>query len=170
MHKYRVFHLFFVILVMLQGCSYVQPSQHKSIEYTTVVASVSNCELTVVQEAVETNRAVLEKTEWEGATLLHNAVKNNCKDVTEYLLNEGADVNAKMDDGVTPLHISARNGNIEISEILIMHGANINAVDSQGWTPLDRAVIWKKEDAVTFLKSHGGRSSKQENQEQKKLF
>lgn len=156
MNRKHFLHFTIVVLIFLKGCGYGHTSQHEALEYTPVVAYVSNCDVALVQKAVKNDPTIIEDKEWEGATLLHNAVKNNCEEVTEYLLNSGANVNAKMDDGVTPLHIAARNGNIQIIEILVLHGADINAIDSKGWTPLDRAVKWNKQEAIIYIKNHGG--------------
>jgi ankyrin repeat protein len=160
-NRSRYLALLFVVLMFSGGCSLFIPSHHKTEDYTPIVEAAERCDLAVVQEAVHKNPAVLKFTEWEGATLLHNAVGYDCKDETEYLLDAGADVNARKKDGVTALHIAARNGNIEIMEVLLKHGANINAVDSKGWTPLDRAEKWNQSDAVKYLRSHGGREGTQ---------
>jgi len=163
-NRCRYFALLFVLLMFLESCSLFIPSHHKTEEYTPLFAAASACDLTTVQEAVNNDPAVLKSTEWEGATLLHDAVGNNCKDETEYLLDAGADVNARKKDGVTPLHIAARNDNIEIIKILLEHGANINAVDTKGWTPLDRAEKWGRLDAANFLESHGGHEGTHKSQ------
>jgi len=73
-----------------------------------------------------------------------------------FLLDKGAEVNAKTSLGITPLHEAAQNGIEEIAEILVAHGASINAVDDKGWTPLVRAQKWGHQEVVEFLRQKGG--------------
>ena len=40
-------------------------------------------------------------------------------ELARYLVEKGADVNAKMVDGATPLHICARYGHLEVARALI---------------------------------------------------
>lgn len=152
--------LFSVVLTCLAGCGFLISSHHKTEEYTPVVAAADACDLAKVQKAIDQDPSLLKTTEWDNATLLHDAVGHNCKELAAYLLDKGADANAVKTDGVTPLHIAAQRGNIEIAELLLEHGAEINAVDSKGWTPLDRAEKWGHADAAGFLRQHGGYEGK----------
>ena len=67
-------------------------------------------------------------------------------EITKLLLQNGADVHAKLIDSngnETPLHSACSveaDGQKEIVEILIEFGANVNAEDGANWTPLHRAA------------------------------
>lgn len=76
-----------------------------------------------------------------GGTPLHAAAEKGYVSVTEYLLANHADVNAKDNQGLTPLHIAARNGHKRLCEMLLAAGANVNAADNDGYTPLHLAAI-----------------------------
>jgi ankyrin repeat protein len=56
----------------------------------------------------------------------------------KYMIDKGADVNAKTNNGWTPLHFMAQRapGNSEILKLLIDKGADVNAKTRDGWTPL----------------------------------
>ena len=49
--------------------------------------------------------------------------KKNYKDIVEYLVSHGANVNITNKYGETPLHIASENGNKNIVEYLVSHGA-----------------------------------------------
>ncbi len=153
--RYKPF-LLLAFVIVLNGCSYLIPSHHRTEDYTPVFAAATNGDLAFVKQAVQNDPTIVDAKEWEDATLLHDAVAQNHADVAKFLLENGADVNAVKTDRVTPMHIAARNGNIAIMKLLIDHQALINPVDSEGWTPLDRAEKWGQPAAVKFLRQHGG--------------
>ena len=65
-----------------------------------------------------------------GNTPLHEAMGRDPKDfeMAKYLINAGADVNARDEGGRTPLHQAARNGAVKTAALLISKGADVNAV------------------------------------------
>jgi ankyrin repeat protein len=149
-----------ITVTSLAGCGLLVSSHHRIEDYTPVFAAADACNLPEVRQAVDQDSNRLIATEWDNATLLHNAVGHNCVELAAYLLDKGANPNAVRTDGVTPLHLAAERGNIQIMELLLKHGANINAIDATGWTPLDRAVKWDRADAAAYLRQHGGHESK----------
>ncbi len=58
-----------------------------------------------------------------GRTALHYAVHFSHKDIVEFLLTQGADVNAKDTTGLTPLAYADKLRFAEIAELLRKHGA-----------------------------------------------
>ncbi|MCF7944961.1 MAG: ankyrin repeat domain-containing protein [Spirochaetia bacterium] len=75
-----------------------------------------------------------------GETPLHIAAKEAFTDVSEFLIQEGAPVNARDESGASPLHESTRIDHVEISRMLINSGAEVNLQDNYGNTPLHTAV------------------------------
>jgi len=108
----------------------------------------------------------------DGKTLLHHAVKshrpdtNNHFDIVEYLILNGANINAIDNDHDTPLHFAvqrhhlqnypyAENNDIEMVKWLLNHGADINAINNHGRTPLHRAIEWQNIETAKYLLDHG---------------
>ncbi len=95
----------------------------------------------------------------EGAfcrTALHHAAMRGHKDLTEFLMAEGATVNTGDNRGRTPLHFAAQEGNKEIVELLIAKGANVNVKSNEGQTPVDVTAERGRKEVVKLLMEKGG--------------
>jgi|SRR6185437_11005895 len=148
-----------VLATLSSGCGFYVPSHQRTEDYTPVFAAASGGDLVTLKKDVDADPRLVKATEWDNATLLHDAVQQNHQEAAAYLLDKGADINAVTQDGLTPLHMAAQNGNIAIITLLLERGAKINPVDAKGWTPLDRASNWSHPDAVEFLRKHGAKGS-----------
>ncbi|XP_077115688.1 protein phosphatase 1 regulatory subunit 12C isoform X4 [Ranitomeya variabilis] len=82
---------------------------------------------------------VIDSTNTDGISALHQACIDENLEVVEFLVNHGANVNQADNEGWTPLHVAASCGYMEIAEYLLKHSANIAAVNSDGDVPLDIA-------------------------------
>lgn len=71
-----------------------------------------------------------------GRTALHEATQSRSKDVIEFLVQRGADIDALDDEGNTPLTLAC-NDDFEIAKLLVQHGAAIDVPNQHGHTPLD---------------------------------
>jgi ankyrin repeat protein len=61
------------------------------------------------------------------------------RDSARYLMDHGADVNAKSTTGKTALMIAAEKGDSDTVRALLQHGARVNERDSKGKTALQHA-------------------------------
>ena len=87
-----------------------------------------NFTLETVQRAIENGRDINEQDDYQGSTLLMEAVARGKEDVVEFLLDNGADVNIQDHDGVTALGYYKdaiyKEGNLEkIVQMLLEVGA-----------------------------------------------
>ena len=91
----------------------------------------------------------------EGYSSLHYAAGNisDLCDVLDFLITNGADVNAFTNDKFTPLIIASNCNNLNVVNSLIKHGANIHLVDRYGRTALHYSITVVDHDSVTVLRS-----------------
>ncbi|XP_036088173.1 protein phosphatase 1 regulatory subunit 12C isoform X5 [Rousettus aegyptiacus] len=85
------------------------------------------------------SRAVLDSTNADGISALHQACIDENLEVVRFLVEQGATVDQADNEGWTPLHVAASCGYLDIARYLLSHGANIAAVNSDGDLPLDLA-------------------------------
>lgn len=91
----------------------------------------------------------------QSPSLLHIAVFYNNNQIISFLIEKGANVNAKSESGDTPLHCAAVLGNVDILKHLIDHGAEIEEPDQQGCTSLHIASRYGQLESVDELIKQG---------------
>jgi ankyrin repeat protein len=84
------------------------------------------------------------------------AAREGRVNAVRYLLDQGADVNARDNSGNTALGEATYYAQIPVIKELIARGANINAL-TNGGTPLDIALNKNDNAVVDLLKHYGGR-------------
>jgi ankyrin repeat protein len=80
-------------------------------------------------------------------------------EVVRYLLDEGADINAREKLGHTALAEAAYFGHLDVIKELLLRGADINTVTDDG-TALDIAVSRNNTAVADLLKHRGGKSAR----------
>ena len=83
---------------------------------------------------------------------LHRALDDERGDIAAFLLDNGADVNARAADGITPLHIVA---DATLATRMIKKGARIEAQSETLGTPLNAAILSGLYDIAEVLIAHG---------------
>src|SRR4051794_35089612 len=127
-------HLIFLLTFLSlgsQGCGIFLSSKHNPEDYKAIHAAAVGGDLAAVQTIVSTNANLVGAKDWDNLTPLHLAVFHRHQDVAVFLLEHGADVNAKTTAGVTPLHFAAQTANQQLVELLLAHKAKLNAVDTK---------------------------------------
>ncbi|XP_041959013.1 protein phosphatase 1 regulatory subunit 12C [Alosa sapidissima] len=99
----------------------------------------------------EINGGIVNCSNADGITALHQACIDGSMEVVAFLLLQGANVNQVDSEGWTPLHVAASCGNLEITEFLLDQGASLSAVNCDGDVPLD---IAEDEATETLLQDH----------------
>lgn len=62
-------------------------------------------------------------------------------EVAEFLLDNGANVNAQDKGGLIPLHNASSYGHLDIAALLLKHNTVVNATDKWGFTPLHEGTL-----------------------------
>lgn len=88
-------------------------------------------------------------------TPLHMAANRGQLVVAQFLLANGAEVDAKNNSNETPLHVAARGGHKAMVELLLSHKANVKAADNNGQTPLHMAAGNGFRSVAEVLLAHG---------------
>ena len=87
--------------------------------------------------------------------MLFSSVSLGDSDKVESLIEQGADVNGRVEGGYTPLIIAAREGHGPIVRLLIDKGADVNAKEDNGVTALMTAAAKKRHDIAKILVDAG---------------
>jgi uncharacterized protein len=110
-----------------------------------------------VKNLVAGDRSLVNSYSPDGFTALALAAYLGQKEVTEYLIANGADVNAiaKNPTGFTALTGATANNHTEIAKTLVNHGANVNHRYEDGVSPLMEASLNGNAELVRFLLEEG---------------
>lgn len=104
-----------------------------------------------IKTTYERNEPILYPNNWHYYNLLHYAVRYEYKNIIEYLLTQGWDINASNSSKETALHVAALRGQYDMAVYLLHKGANVNAVDSVGQDPLKTAIMYGRLDVVRLF-------------------
>ena len=92
-------------------------------------------------------------TNGTGYTALSGAVTGGHREIVEWLLAEGAEVNYRYGPGYSPLLAAAANGHLEIVKILLDRGADVQARTNDGKTAEQIAEERKHSTVAELLRS-----------------
>uniref|UniRef100_A0A1I8I1A6 Poly [ADP-ribose] polymerase n=1 Tax=Macrostomum lignano TaxID=282301 RepID=A0A1I8I1A6_9PLAT len=120
-----------------------------------LLESAKKGNLAKVQRLVSPENISCRDTAGRNSTPLHLAAGYNNYEVAEYLLAQGAEVNAQDRGGLIPLHNASSYGHVDIAALLVRHGADVNAVDKWGYSPLHEAAQKGRTQVCALLLAHG---------------
>jgi len=95
--------------------------------------------LSRVQQRVQGNEGLIDKTDCGGYTMLHYAAQHGHVDICKYLISKGCDIDPHA-CGATPLHRACYSGAIECVKVLLDAGANPDLQDTTSSGRGDRAI------------------------------
>lgn len=120
--------------------------------YSPLLAAAENGQLATLRYLVEKVGVDVRSRTKTRQTALMMACLNGKSDVCRYLLDRGANLNARSVQGGTALMYAAASGNLELVQFLIENGADKQARDGMQRS----ALVYAKNDAVkNYLKNAG---------------
>ena len=120
-------------------------------------------DLAKVRKYLEKNPELLNAKDVQGNTSLTLAANSGQKEVVQYLITKGADLDSSNTYKYTPLHYSILRRHIGIAEMLIEAGADLNIPNVWGYTPLHTCAGRNFLKEAKFLIEHkAGVNSKNE--------
>ncbi|KAF9329610.1 hypothetical protein BG006_007333, partial [Podila minutissima] len=145
-----------------------KPAQSKKVLNLGLHSGAACGNLGLVKFALDNGQAI--DSVVNGVFPIHAASCSNANvAVVRYLIEHGADVNAKRlprkyssekgvqavgTTGSTPLHFAAANGCLAIVEILLRHGAIVDVIDKYGSSPLSVAAARNHPEVASLLHMH----------------
>jgi len=142
------------ILTFYFGVRYVANWIEGGHDFLELQDAIARGNLEEIERALNASASPNVRSPDGGKTALHVAVEKDNKEVVEFLLDHGADPNAKDEWGRTPLQIAAYNS-AETTGLLLANGADPDVVDQRDSSPLHAAAYNGNIDTVRLLVSHG---------------
>jgi ankyrin repeat protein len=122
---------------------------NKSGENALMMAAFDG-QLALVKTLVVEKKAVVNKTGWAP---IHYAATNGHLEVAQFLIANGAQVNALSPSETTPLMMSVISGNAQLIKYLLDNGADLRMRNHEGYTAIDVAQLFGKDDIRDGLMS-----------------
>ncbi|EGR31618.1 hypothetical protein IMG5_106000 [Ichthyophthirius multifiliis] len=88
-------------------------------------------------------------------TPLSFSILNNMQDMSDYLIQQGANLHQKNNEGNTILHIASFLGNLEALKFCLEKNVNINDQNNKGDTAILYAIIKQNIEIIQFLLKNG---------------
>lgn len=107
----------------------------------------------------------LHEVDSDGISALDMAIKFKRKDVIQFCLDRGFELNvSKRKSGITPVMLAACFSDIEMMQMLLDSGGEVNQADKSGMAPKDYAKKLGQKKMVEFLDECGARFSAYPNE------
>lgn len=156
--------------------SEVKVNKNTLTENSPLVKAIRSLDLAKVKQAVAKGANVNSRLNDENnftplhvlATIPQDAQKaEKAKQIADFLIAQGADVNARAKKGETPLHIALFKNNTEMSKFLVDKGADIHARTNSCKAPIHNV---RSKEMLDFLNSKGAYKSSEDDCEGRTLL
>ena len=131
-----------------------------SKKYNEMMAAITQGRIEDVKSLLNDKSVDINEKNSTGWTALQYASHKDHCDVVELLLDNGADIEARISDCyVTPLIRACYNGHMSIVELLLDRGADIHAVSKNSIHSLYHACNKGHDSVVKLLLKHGANAN-----------
>ncbi|CAG8982056.1 hypothetical protein HYALB_00008783 [Hymenoscyphus albidus] len=134
--------------------------------FRAILVAVRSGRLDLIKKLFHITGKELSEFPGFGKEMIWEAVRCDRKDVVQFLLDNGVDINVFPDPDIRTyrgtLQIAASRGNISMVSFLIERGAdiNFNGPNKAGGLPIEVAAQYGQEEVVGLLLEHGADPSK----------
>jgi len=126
-------------------------------KFAALIRAIRSQDLAAVKASIKADSTLVNARDNSGATALHHAVGFGNAATIAFLLDAGADVNAKNRRGATPLHWATTSE--EKVRLLLDRGAEIDAKQAEGRTPLYQVASMANHNHILRLLLDKGASA-----------
>lgn len=123
------------------------------IEAQGIFNAVLSGNILKVKELVEKDPQLVKAKNARAATPLHVAASLDYDEIARYLIEKGADINARRGDSQTPLIVAG----LKVTKLLIEKGADINYTTPDGMSAISQAVDNSDKEVFEYLLDRGAR-------------
>ncbi len=140
-----------VVKLLLQHAAAIDAADRDG--HSPLYAAVMTGRTQVAQYLVEKGASI------EPDRLLMEVVNNGVsdRDVVEFLLANGANINHLDPSGRTPLILAITKSELLVAKRMITHGADVNQPGGSGKSPLELATESGNQEIIRLLKRNGAR-------------
>jgi ankyrin repeat protein/L-ascorbate metabolism protein UlaG (beta-lactamase superfamily) len=108
-----------------------------------------------VKTLISSNKELIHMKSDKGQTPLHIAVQNGSQEIVEFLIAQGADINARDSEGNTPLLTALAFKKTDTAKFLISKGADVRIKNTQDMAPLILALRYGLSELVEPILDSG---------------
>ena len=149
-HSFRIF-----------GVDVSSSSEEPPILSKSEVDAARSGNLPEIKASVQAAPQKVHSVSKDGVGLLLYAASSGHAGIVEFLIANGADVNATNTATQSALHLASASGFPMIVDILARSGADVNMRDGQGYTPMDIAGFTKHPHVMATLLKYDARVTRQ---------
>ncbi|KAG6437305.1 hypothetical protein SASPL_102219 [Salvia splendens] len=136
------------------------------IHLRPLASSAESGNLDALRQALDAFDGNIDEPVEDGDTVLHLTCLFGHLNCVQFLLERGANMEAKDEDGAIPLHDACAGGYLEISQLLLSFANDpdrvnrmLETIDMEGDTPLHHAARGEYTNVVRLLLSYGASPS-----------
>ncbi|XHS77277.1 ankyrin repeat domain-containing protein [Burkholderiaceae bacterium UC74_6] len=137
------------VVQVLLASSKIDVDMPNGANETAIMLAALHADLPLVKRLYKL-RAQINRPGW---TPLHYAASGTDEGVSDWLLQQGADINARAPNGSTPLMMAAKYGPYDLAPKLLAAGADPKLRNEQGLTAADFAQAAGRDELQKLLHS-----------------